>query len=129
MDGIGSVLSVLFALMMFILMLAAAYIATKVIGRKLTVQSGSKMIKVIDRVAVAPNKSLLIIKVTDKTMLVGMTEHNIQKLCDLDNDVIEDLSINTDTPDTNFTDVFMETLKSKIKFVKGSDHDKGDKSE
>ncbi|WP_312643800.1 flagellar biosynthetic protein FliO [Hydrogenoanaerobacterium sp.] len=98
----------LFSLVVLILILVLAYYTTKWIGKKGSMQSGSRMIKVLDRVMVGQDKMLMIVQVQDQTMLVGMTSHSVQKLCDIEN--ADELILQAKTSDTDFSSILNSAL-------------------
>ncbi len=110
-EQVSGILSVLFILVIFISILAMTYFVTKLIGRGYIVQgSAAKHIKIIDKVFIGKDKTLLIIQSAGKTMLLGVTAHHIEKLCDLDE---QELSlIVPDTSEPAFLDMFKNALKN-----------------
>ena len=66
------------------LVLALSWFALRWLTRRMPTQMGSRHIKLLDRIAVAPDKCLLLVRVAEKTMLVGMTSHAVEKLCDVE---------------------------------------------
>ncbi len=84
MEYLRDMLSILFVLAMLVLVLLLAYFTTKWLGGKMAAQSSSRLIKIIDRTSLGREGALLIVRVADHTMLVGITENAIEKLCDLD---------------------------------------------
>ncbi|RPF48401.1 flagellar biogenesis protein FliO [Hydrogenoanaerobacterium saccharovorans] len=103
---------VLFSLVMLILILTLAYYTTKWIGKRCSIQNGSKIIQVLDKVVVGQDKMLMIIRVQNQTMLVGMTSHSVQKLCDIEN--IDELLIQSKASETDFSSILSTALRDGL---------------
>lgn len=83
------VLSAVMALLGFGVVIVLAYISTKYLGSKYSVRnSKSENIKIIERMPVAQDKSLMIIKSAGKTLLIGVTAQHIEMITELDEDMI-----------------------------------------
>lgn len=109
MDQFESILTILSALAALIFVLAVAYVTMRWMGQKLPTQSVSRIIKVRDRVMVGQDKCLLVVEVGDKVMLIGMTSHAVEKLCELDDpQLILDAKVSNGQ---GFSAVFKDTLK------------------
>lgn len=80
----SSLWAVFVTLAAMVVVLVLAYYTTKWLGKRMTVGSHTNIIKVIDRVGVGQDKLLVVVKVGEKTMLVGMAGNSITKLCDID---------------------------------------------
>lgn len=52
--------------------------------RRGPMQAGTRHIKLLDRVSIAPDKCLLLVRVAEKTMLVGFSSHSVEKICDIE---------------------------------------------
>ncbi len=70
---------------------------------------GGKHIKVLDRLPLGPDKSLILVKIAGKTMLIGASAHHVEKICDVE------LDEETVLPEGNpsFMESFARVLKSK----------------
>ncbi len=109
MDSLGEALSILFSLAMLVVVLVLAYLATRWMGKRFSVQGSTGMVKILDRVFVGQDKALMIIEVGDQTMLVGMTTHSMTKLCDIENPGQLKMQPTDETPD--FSSLLRDTLK------------------
>lgn len=109
MNNFGEVLSVVFSLVMLVVVLVLTYLATRWMGKRFSVQGSAGMVKILDRVFVGQDKALMIIQVADKTMLVGMTAHNMTKLCDIENPDSLTIASTANSPD--FSSLLRDTLK------------------
>ena len=62
-----------------------AYVIFRVILPRLNVNYGTNnMVRVVDRVGIEARKTLFVIEVTGKWMLVASSENGVQFLCELD---------------------------------------------
>lgn len=59
------------------------FYALKKLNKKVSISSGSKL-RVLDRVSLGRDGMLLVISVTGKLMLIGVTPQRVEKLCDLE---------------------------------------------
>lgn len=88
----GQLLSAVMALLGFGVVIVLAYIFTRYIGNRFTAGNGkSENIKIIDKTAVAQDKSLMIIKTAGKTLLIGVTPQHIELISELDGDKISEV--------------------------------------
>lgn len=91
--------------------LLVAWFLLRWIMKKMPSQGGSRHIKLLDRVAVTPDKCLLLVRVAEKTMLVGMTSHAVEKLCDIED---PEGTLEAQTPEPpNFKRIFAERMGKK----------------
>jgi len=67
------------------------FYALKKLSKRVSVASGSKL-RVLDRVSLGRDGMLLVISVTGKLMLIGVTPQRVEKLCDLEQTEEEYLS-------------------------------------
>lgn len=81
----GYLVSAIGAFLLFLLVLAGAYFATRWIGRHYSaVGGGSANLKVLERLNIGKESALMIVEAAGKTFLAGCTPHSIQILCELD---------------------------------------------
>ncbi len=119
LDAAGWIVALLIT---FALVVICAYYATRLLGKRYGVQnSGSGLITVLDRSYVGQDRQLLLVKVADKTILIGVTASHIEKLCDLDPEKLPSLPVKTS--DVNFA----ELLKGFI--TKGRNSEKREEDE
>lgn len=97
----GQVLSIVMAVLGFGVVIVMAYISTKYAGKKLSLKNGGAgNIKIIDRVALGADKSLIIVQSAGKTMLIGVTAQHIEFISELDESMISAVSAgNSETQD------------------------------
>lgn len=87
----GQVMSVVTALLGFGVVIVLAYISTKYISDKFSLKSNkSKNIKIIERVPLAQDKSLIIVQSAGKTMMLGVTSQHIEFISELDENLISE---------------------------------------
>lgn len=54
-------------------------------NRQLPMQSsGKRQIQVLDRAIIAPDKCLVLVRVAEKTILVGMSSHAVEKISEIE---------------------------------------------
>lgn len=107
-EGVTTIIS---ALVTLIFVLALAYIVLRWVGRRMPAQTGSKQIKVLDRVPVSQDKCLMLVSVAGKVMLIGMSNGAVEKLCDFEGEAAEALC----TPEQAATMSFSDALKENMK--------------
>lgn len=89
MSTLESVTTALTTLAALVAVLLAAWFILRWMGRKMPGQTGSRHIKVLDRVTVSQNQGLLLVSVGGKIMLIGFSDGAVQKLCDVDESALE----------------------------------------
>ncbi|MCI8441175.1 MAG: flagellar biosynthetic protein FliO [Provencibacterium sp.] len=108
-EEIRGFLSVLMILVLFAGVLFLAYYTTKLMGKKISLNSSSGgQIKVLDRLSLGQDKMLLIVQAAEKTLLVAVASHAVATLCELDPEALEQLPAAEDSP-------FMGVLKDMLK--------------
>ncbi len=80
-DSFGSAL---FYILVMVAVLIAAYFTTKYLSGKARHIMKSRHIVVLDRMGIAKDKMLMVVKVGDKSMLIGVTNQNISSLGEVD---------------------------------------------
>lgn len=105
---------VIFSLLGVIGLIFLVYFGTRWINKKFRSTSWNSLddgIKIIDCLGIAQDKQLLVIKAGKKGMLLGVSTNSITKICDIDDDDIEEmqrgLAEKTDTP---FSDIFRKAF-------------------
>lgn len=121
MGDLKSLFSMLFSLIMMIAVLFAAYYTTRWLGSKTAVGRGSSNIKILDRMLLSQDKTLVILEVAGQCMLFGITQQSIQKICDLDAGRLQPSSATEP-----FSTIFLEALKGKIGMDQDSKKDRGE---
>lgn len=115
MDFLKDVLTVLIVLAMFVGILYLAYITTKFIGKRYSVNGKSfKNLKVIETIAVGPDRQLMIVKTAGKYLLLGATPQNISLITELDQRQITDMVSDEVTQPMSFTEALKKVTKDKL---------------
>lgn len=106
----SSLWAVFVTLIAMVVVLVLAYYTTKWLGKRMSVNSSTNIIRVIDRVGVGQDKLLAVVKVGKKTMLIGMAGNSVTKLCDIDDDsILEEKLINNKS-----NNLFQTVLKTAL---------------
>ena len=79
------------SLMAVFLILGVFYLVARKIGGKTYGNRQSKYLKIIDRLPVSRDKSIEVIEVGDKAIIVGVTANGINHLCTLDLNQLKEL--------------------------------------
>ncbi len=87
--------STLFYIFIMVAVLLAAYFTTKYLSGKAKHIVKSRHIVVLDRMGIAKDKMLLLVKVGDKSMLIGVTNQSINSLGEVD---IDESAVAEDEP-------------------------------
>lgn len=106
----GGTVSLMGTMLTLTAVLLLAWFLVKWLMKRMPAQGGSRHIKLLDRVAVSPDKCLLLVRVAEKTMLVGMSSHTVEKLCDIAD---PENTLNEDPPAPSFKNVFAEHMRGK----------------
>lgn len=89
-----------------------AYFVSKWLSKKYASNGqATKHLKVVDRLVLGQDRALYIVKVGEKAMLLGVTQHSIEKLDDI---AIEDLpeKMQSQSGGSSFADTLKTTLKN-----------------
>lgn len=106
----------IYLVLVLIGVIALAYYVSKWLSKRYAVQGqNTKYLKVIDRIVIGQDRSLCIVKVGEKSMLLGVTQHNISKICDLDSEDLPEVKTNQ----ASFTNTLKSTLKNNWGFGMG----------
>ena len=88
MDNMGSTL---FYIVVMVAVLIGAYVTTKYFSKKTRRMMKSQHISVLDRMAIAKDKSLYLTEVGGKCFLIGVTNQSINTLGEIDKDALVEL--------------------------------------
>ncbi|MCH5347881.1 MAG: flagellar biosynthetic protein FliO [Oscillospiraceae bacterium] len=121
----GEVFTVICALLGIIGLMFLAFYAARWLNKRFNIggfsASGQKTVRILEYIAIAQDKQLMIVAIGKKIMLLGVTANSVNKICDLD----EDDLIPAD-PDPSSESGFMQSLK---KVFAEKNQDAGNKSE
>ena len=101
-------LKIFFYLVVLILVLVLAYYTTRILGRGIYGKQESKHMQVLDRMAVGRDSYLLVVRIQDRILLMGVSPSGIVRLEELD--TYDKKNPAEDPPD--FAGVFREQIKS-----------------
>jgi len=95
-EGQGSLyLSLIGGLFLFALVLFLAWYCTKWLGKRYGFQNKGGKIKILERTALGPDRFLMVIRLGEKTCLLGVTAQHIDNLGDVDPDLYPDEDVDT----------------------------------
>ena len=112
-DGNG-IWSVFFVLIVLILVLVLAYFATRWLGKRAGSGQGKGNIEILDRQYVGQDKCLLIVRVGNHSMLLGVTSGQIRKISDIDE---SELKLGRVGAGSEFSSVIRKTMENKFPVV------------
>ncbi len=92
--------------------LALCYFFTKKIGKGMLRYQTSSCMKVIDRVIIGTDKSLMIVQIGERYCLIGVAQSGIQLLMELSKEEVQMQLLHKETP-PNFTELLSEKFKRK----------------
>lgn len=81
------VLSLLGGLFLFVLVLVLAWYCSRWLGGRFGFSAAGGTVRVLERVMVGPDRSLLVVRAGEDVLLLGVTPQHIERLCDLDPDL------------------------------------------
>lgn len=114
---VGSVGGVLLALVCFIVILYLAYVATKKLGKRMSVKGiGGKNMKIIDSISIGQHGSILILQAAGKLLLVGITQNSMTVLSELDPEALssEETVSGVRGETMDFSQAFKKALEQKF---------------
>lgn len=111
----GNILQLLGMIVVFVLVLAATYYATKWIARSGAVQPHSKNIKVIETFKIAPNKYIQIVQLGNRYYAIGVTKENIAFLSALDEEQLDLQEPDATLQNASFLDVMSRVVSGMKK--------------
>ncbi len=104
----SDILTLIFSLFAIALVLYLCYLFSKFMANRVNNVSKFNNIKVVERVALAQDKGLVIIQVCGKYYLIGFANNNIEILKELDGSELN-------LPKSALKDSFLDALNSTIK--------------
>ena len=90
----------------------------KAMGKKLSANKTCNSLEVLETTYLAPRKSLSLVRVAEKSVLLGVTDNNISVLTELDAEETVDLLNVEKTSDTEPTKNFKDMLRSASSRIK-----------
>ena len=115
MNGWSEALSVIGTIVLMIAVFVAAYFVSKYVGKHYKPNYGfSKNISVIDSTAIGKDRSLLLVKVGEKNLLIGSTPNEITLLSEFPAEQFTADSQAGQAPPKDFLTTFRSVIKSKL---------------
>lgn len=114
MGWLEVLLEFLSLIFVFALIVGLAYFTTKLVASSNLKKMRNKNMRVIEGLTIAPQKSLQLVKVGDKVMLIGITRDHIVKLETFCIDELEVSEKELDKSLLTFQDIFSNALKKEI---------------
>lgn len=116
-------IKVVLSLIGVILLILATYFGAKWMTKKVQMRPGS-IIKVIDRVNLTQDKSVVIITVGEKCMLLGVSPQHVEKIEELNKEEIISLQKTSVTDRPTFTQAMAQVISEKVNKKGGGFNDK-----
>ena len=113
MSVINSVGTIVGMLVIFIIILAAAYYTAKFLGQKSGFAGPSRNLKVIETCRLAPDRYLQIVRAGNAYYLIAITRNSITKIAELPKETIEEYQPVADGQG-KFLEIFKEQFKDKF---------------
>lgn len=107
-----SILKMLGVLVLFIIIVAAAYYVTKWVGKTAMVQQANSNISIVETFRMGQNKFIQIVKIGSKYVAVGISKDTMEKLAELQE---EDLVFLSEEGKTNIIAPDFKELLDKMK--------------
>ncbi|MEG1686370.1 MAG: flagellar biosynthetic protein FliO [Angelakisella sp.] len=121
-DGFQTLLTVGSALVALLFVLAAAVFTIRWMGRRMSVQTTGKLIKVLDRTVIGQDKCLLLVQVTNRYLLVGMSGNSVALLCEL-GDISQAVEQSAAQRPPEFSEMLGEAFKKGAAHLKKKEDD------
>ncbi len=106
-------MEIIFSLLGIVGILLLTIFSARWIAKKSTFNSG-KVIKIIEKVSITPDKAFAIITVEDKCFLVGITPSHIDKISELDKEKIEELCSLNVSEKMSFSQALSKVIAEKV---------------
>ncbi len=86
--GAAAILTLLGGVLMFLLVVVAAWACTRFVGRRFSagMSAGSSRLRVVERVALGPDRALVLVRAAGRVFLVGSAPQQLTLLAELDAD-------------------------------------------
>ena len=123
----GSLLTLLLTICILVIVMFLAYRFTKVMKKRSSMQSmHGGYIEIIERVVIGPERSIVIIRLKDKLMLLGVTPNHFEKLDELDPQLYADVPLAPQGADS-FSSLLREVIgrETSAKNADKRDHRNG----
>ncbi len=115
MGGVGTYISLIFSVIGIIVVLALLFMGSKWVTRKYSSVSGSRHIKVLDRVMVGQDKSIVLADIAGNKYVIGVSGQQITLLKDIGEIQLPEIA---EAPQDDFYAIFSDLLKKQAEGVK-----------
>lgn len=116
-------IKVAFSLIGVVILILATYFGVKWMTGKVQTRPGC-IIKIIERVSLTQDKSIVIITVGEKCMLLGISPSHVEKIEDLDKNEINSLQKAVSLERPTFTQAMAKVISDKVGKKGGGFNDK-----
>ena len=117
------IFKVILSLVGIVILILATYFGMKWMTKKVQTRPGN-IIKVVERVNLTQDKSIVIVTVGEKCMLLGVSPSHVEKIQDLDKDEITSIQIASSLERPTFTQAMAQVISEKAKKRGGGFNDK-----
>lgn len=113
-DGIMSVLSMVGTLLLMAAVFVGAYYVSKLVSRRYQPRAGAahNSMEVLDRLALGKDQALLLVRTAGRVFLLGVTQQHIERIEELDPDLLPDPAAASDQTKPDFRATFKDALKN-----------------
>ncbi|MCI9236551.1 MAG: flagellar biosynthetic protein FliO [Anaerotruncus sp.] len=117
-QGAASVLTVFGGLLMFLLVVVAAWACTRFVGRRFSAGAGagSGRLRVVERVALGPDRALVLVRAAGRVFLVGSAPQQLTLLAELDADAFPESGGQPEPTPADFASLFEAVRRQGGKF-------------
>ena len=111
-DGIMSVLSMVGTLLLMAAVFVGAYYVSKLVSRRYQPRAGAahNSMEVLDRLALGKDQALLLVRTAGRVFLLGVTQQHIERIEELDPDLLPDPAAASDQTKPDFRATFKLSL-------------------
>ena len=110
MDSGNTVLSLLGSLILFILILVLAWFCVRWFGGQFRTGTVGGKLRVLERMPLAPDRSLMVVRIGGQVFLLGVTSQHIEKIAELDPELYPE-----DSAGPSGNERFAATLETMLK--------------
>lgn len=107
----SSFASSLAAILILILVLSGAYFAARMAGLSMKRVSGSRYMKILDRVSISKDYAVVLVQVGDRVFVVGTAAHGMEKIAELSLSELKEVWGEKDSR-ISFNEIWRSALKN-----------------
>ncbi len=101
----------------FVAVLLAAYLVTKLLGSKLSYSSTARHIKIMDRVFISSDKSICIVQIGKRYFVLGVTNHHIDAISELEESDLLPISMEENVPFQNLFEQYINRFRKNSRVM------------